>query len=49
MKKDVLKNIPRGPVFRDIMDEQVRWMILHPGGEKEHLNEHLKEYFPEYV
>eukprot|EP00594_Rhizosolenia_setigera_P017934 CAMPEP_0178961198 /NCGR_PEP_ID=MMETSP0789-20121207/13536_1 /TAXON_ID=3005 /ORGANISM="Rhizosolenia setigera, Strain CCMP 1694" /LENGTH=715 /DNA_ID=CAMNT_0020644931 /DNA_START=396 /DNA_END=2543 /DNA_ORIENTATION=+ len=49
MKKNVLKNIPKGPVFRDIMDEQVRWMILHPGGEKEHLNEHLKECFPEYV
>lgn len=45
----VLPNTPRGPVFREIMDEQVRWMTTHPGGKKEHLISHLRKVFPEFV
>jgi hypothetical protein len=47
--KDILPNIPRGPVFREIMDEQVDWMTTHPGGSKEGLKMHLREVFHEYI
>ena len=50
MKSDeILPNIPKGPSFRDIMDEQEDWMITHPGGSKEQLVLHLREKFHEYI
>lgn len=47
--KDILPNIPMGPVFREIMNAQEDWMIIHPGGGKEGLVEHLREVFHEYI
>ena len=49
MKKDVLPGIPKGPVFRDVMDAQIDWMTLHPGGSKEFLVKHLAQTFPDFV
>jgi len=50
MKQDgVLPNIPKGPVFREIMDEQSNWMITHPGADKNALIQHLHDVFPEFV
>ena len=47
--QDVLPNIPKGPVFREIMDEQTRWMTTHPGGSKEGLILHLRQIFHEFI
>ena len=45
----ILPNIPKGPVFREIMDEQEDWMTTHPGGSKKTLVSHLREVFHEYI
>jgi len=45
----VLPKIPRGPVFREIMEEQASWMTTHPGGKKMNLITHLQKVFPEFV
>ncbi|CAB9512863.1 Putative CCA tRNA nucleotidyltransferase 2 [Seminavis robusta] len=47
--KDVLPYIPRGPAFRDVMDEQERWIVTHPGASKEPLAQHLAAAFPEFT
>lgn len=47
--KKILPRIPRGPAFRDVMEEQESWMALHPGAGVEFLVKHLSETFPEYV
>jgi hypothetical protein len=47
--KCILKNIPRGPAFREVMEEQEAWMTTHPGGGKEALAAHLKQVFVDYV
>jgi hypothetical protein len=47
--KKVLPNIPKGPTFREVMDEQSNWMIAHPGGQVDALVTHLKAKFPAYV
>ncbi|GKY99352.1 hypothetical protein MPSEU_000890300 [Mayamaea pseudoterrestris] len=47
--KRILTKIPRGPAFRQVMDEQMRWMTGHPGSHVKSLAEHLKRSFPEYV
>jgi len=44
----VLPNIPNGPIFRDVMDEQVKWMRKHPNGGKRALVRYLKGLYPEY-
>lgn len=44
----VLSNIPKGPAFRDVMDEQMDWMTAHPGGRVEALVKHLRGVFPEF-
>ena len=46
--KDVLPKIPKGPAFRDVMDEQERWMIGNPGAGVEFLVRHLEKTFPDY-
>jgi len=45
----VLPNVPKGPIFREIMDEQTNWMTTHPCGTKESLVKHLRKLFKEYV
>eukprot|EP00571_Detonula_confervacea_P007825 CAMPEP_0172326938 /NCGR_PEP_ID=MMETSP1058-20130122/58057_1 /TAXON_ID=83371 /ORGANISM="Detonula confervacea, Strain CCMP 353" /LENGTH=844 /DNA_ID=CAMNT_0013043845 /DNA_START=142 /DNA_END=2676 /DNA_ORIENTATION=+ len=49
IKNSILPNIPKGPVFRDVMDAQTQWMTSHPGGRREKLVEHLQIVFPEFV
>jgi len=46
--KKVLPNIPKGPIFRDIMDEQEKWMTLHPCARADILARHLAQTFPDY-
>lgn len=48
IKSKVLPLLPRGPVFRDVMDEQTSWMVSHPGAKKEDLVDYLRSVFPEY-
>ena len=45
----ILPNVPKGPIFREIMDEQTNWMTTHPGGTKDGLIKHLRKVFNEYV
>lgn len=47
--KNVLPNIPHGPEFRDIMEEQEKWMTLHPCAGADILARHLERTFPDYV
>jgi hypothetical protein len=47
--KKLLPNIPKGPVFREVMDEQQSWMITHPCGSRVALEEHLKTTFPDFL
>ena len=47
--KEILPSIPKGPAFRDVMEEQEKWMILHPGASAEILVKHLAEKFPDYA
>ena len=47
--KSVLPNIPKGPAFREVMEEQERWMVLHPGASSEILTVHLLKCFPDYI
>ena len=46
--KEVLPKIPKGPAFRDVMDEQDRWMTGHPGAGVEFLVRHLEKSFQDY-
>lgn len=46
--KNILPMIPKGPTFRDVMQEQERWMVLHPGASTDFLVKHLSEKFPDY-
>mmetsp|Transcript_12380 Transcript_12380/g.18010 ORF Transcript_12380/g.18010 Transcript_12380/m.18010 type:complete len:210 (+) Transcript_12380:1254-1883(+) len=46
---DILPNVISGPIFREIMNEQMDWMTTHPGGSKESLVEHLRSVFDEFV
>ncbi len=47
--KDILPNIPKGPIFRDIMDKQLHWMTITPGGSKESLVRYLRESYPDFT
>jgi len=47
--KKILPNIPHGPVFRDIMEEQETWMCLHPCASADILARHLQQTFPDYA
>ena len=49
MKAEVLRGIPKGPAFREVMDEQERWMVTHPGGTRGGLRRHMREMFPNFV
>jgi hypothetical protein len=45
----VLPNVPRGPMFRRVMEEQRTWMTSHPGGGRGTLADHLRSMFPEFI
>lgn len=45
----ILPHVPKGPVFREIMDEQTNWMVTHPGGTTHALVRHLRDVFSEYI
>jgi tRNA nucleotidyltransferase/poly(A) polymerase len=47
--RNLLPNIPRGPAFRDVMDEQRDWLVVHPGARVPSLEAHLRSSFPEYA
>ncbi|KAL3945329.1 MAG: hypothetical protein SGBAC_000605 [Bacillariaceae sp.] len=47
--KKILPGIPKGPAFRDVMDEQEQWMVLHPGASAEVLTDHILKSFPDYI
>jgi hypothetical protein len=47
--KKVLPRIPKGPAFREVMEEQESWMALNPGAGTEFLVKHLGESFPDYI
>ena len=49
LKRAVLKKLPYGPVFRQVMNEQIEWMTLHPGGSKSALIFHIKSKFPDHI
>lgn len=49
MKRTVLPRIPKGPIFRDIMDEQMSFITTHPGCSKDALAQHLVNTFPDFV
>uniref|UniRef100_A0A7S2EN92 Poly A polymerase head domain-containing protein n=1 Tax=Trieres chinensis TaxID=1514140 RepID=A0A7S2EN92_TRICV len=49
MKGSVLSGIPKGPAFREVMEEQGRWMLMHPGGTRKALADHMRKRFPDYV
>jgi tRNA nucleotidyltransferase/poly(A) polymerase len=42
----ILPWVPKGPIFREVMDEQMNWMVTHPGAGIESLEAHLKAAFP---
>eukprot|EP00752_Nemacystus_decipiens_P012689 g11242.t1 len=46
--KQILPNIPRGPAFSDVMDEQIKWMIENPSGSREEALEFIKIRFEEF-
>eukprot|EP00559_Dactyliosolen_fragilissimus_P004824 CAMPEP_0184867300 /NCGR_PEP_ID=MMETSP0580-20130426/25894_1 /TAXON_ID=1118495 /ORGANISM="Dactyliosolen fragilissimus" /LENGTH=848 /DNA_ID=CAMNT_0027367493 /DNA_START=275 /DNA_END=2821 /DNA_ORIENTATION=+ len=48
ISQSILPNIPKGPAFRDVMDEQTNWIISHPGGSKEALISHMQMSYPEF-
>lgn len=48
-KEGILPNIPRGPIFKEIMDEQASWITTHPGGDRESLIRHLREVYDEFI
>ena len=47
--QEVLPRIPKGPAFREVMEEQDHWMTIHPGASTDFLVKHLAEKFPDYA
>jgi hypothetical protein len=47
--KQILPRIPKGPAFRDVMEEQTDWMVSHPGAPSAALRSHLISVFPEFA
>ena len=42
---DVLPNLTHGPMFREVIEEQMDWITTHPGGSKDALIKHLQNVF----
>lgn len=49
LSDSILPNAPKGPAFREIMDEQTNWMVIHPGGTTHGLVKHLRSVFHDYI
>jgi tRNA nucleotidyltransferase/poly(A) polymerase len=47
--KQILPGLPKGPKFRDVMDEQWNWMMKHPGSNIKALTSHLQIVFAPFV
>lgn len=47
--RHILPKIPKGPAFREVMEEQRDWLTVHPGADSEALTTHLKHVFADYV
>ena len=47
--KHILPGLPKGPMFRDVMDEQWNWMMQHPGANLDSLTKHLQNVFAPYT
>ncbi|CBJ26899.1 conserved unknown protein [Ectocarpus siliculosus] len=46
--KKILPEIPRGPVFSKVMDDQIKWMIANPEGTKEEGLEYIKARYERF-
>ena len=49
LTKSVLVNLPRGPLFRDVLDLQWEYMVQHPGCNAEMVKQYLQNEFEKYV
>ena len=47
--KKALKNLPRGPEVRDVMDKQLEFLITNPGATRCDVVEFLNDSFKEFV
>lgn len=47
--KKILPGIPKGPDFREVMEEQEKWMTLHPCAGVDFLAKHMIETFSDYT
>jgi len=47
--KKILPNIPMGPIFREVMDEQDSWMTINPNGDKTSFITHLRTVFTDFT
>jgi len=45
----VLTNLPKGPIFRDVMDRQWEYMVQHPSCPVEEVEDYLRGEFSDYV
>ncbi|KAL7579326.1 hypothetical protein ACA910_014004 [Epithemia clementina (nom. ined.)] len=47
--KKILNDIPKGPAFRQVVEEQMDWIVMHPGvDDTEALIMHMQLVFPDY-
>ncbi|KEP65822.1 UNVERIFIED_CONTAM: tRNA nucleotidyltransferase/poly(A) polymerase family protein [Hammondia hammondi] len=47
--KTLLKNLPKGPLFKEILDEQIKWQLGHPAGTAAECEEYLTTKYSIYV
>ncbi|CBZ55424.1 hypothetical protein NCLIV_058470 [Neospora caninum Liverpool] len=47
--KTLLKNLPKGPLFKEILDEQIKWQLGHPAGTAAEYEEYLTGKYSAYV
>ncbi|EPR58804.1 tRNA nucleotidyltransferase/poly(A) polymerase family protein [Toxoplasma gondii GT1] len=47
--KTLLKNLPKGPLFKEILDEQIKWQLAHPAGTAAACEEYLRTKYSTYV
>jgi hypothetical protein len=47
--KGVLKNLPRGPEVREVMDKQLEFLITTPGAKRRDVEEHLMCKFKQFL
>jgi hypothetical protein len=44
----LLPSLPKGPIFRDVMEDQISWMIMHPDLGPERIKGFLLEKYAEF-